>query len=228
MGRLKILLVLLLILGSIGAAYLYHYHYIHQYDALIQRVATVYGLDPVLVRALIYEESYFDRNARSRAGAVGLMQVTSIIVREWSRVTGKQQLAYAFATTTSERSREEALRMTEEQLLTDPEVNLHLGCWYLSHLMQRNAELDDPLPVVLASYNAGPSHAARWQRAASEDRALTTNSFIEEIDFPETKNYVRNILTRYKKFKQNKGDDNMLGWLWRNIAATKREVGLAF
>jgi soluble lytic murein transglycosylase len=180
-----------------------HYQYLHRYDALIRRVAGQYQLDPNLVRAVIYEESYFDAQAVSEAGAVGLMQVTSITVREWKRVTGYDSLAKLSRPNP-------ARRPSEKELLRQPEVNVQLGCWYLNYLTERYSKLDQPLPIVLASYNAGPTHANRWQQAVSEP--YNNEKFITAIDFPETKHYVRRILQRYEKYKQP-GLAGVVAWL---------------
>jgi soluble lytic murein transglycosylase len=214
MAKYKFLVGLLLISITLCVGYLFHYHHIHRYDPLIMRISASYGIDPVLVRALIYEESYFDANAHSAAGAVGLMQVTPIIIREWTRVTGQQQLIKAFPKAVQNFPKDHLSRMNNDELLNNPEINIHIGCWYLDQLMQRYAGWDDPLPVVLASYNAGPSHAMRWkERVAGRPQQITANKYIEQIDFPETRNYVVKVLDRYKKFKQNKNDINKVGWL---------------
>jgi soluble lytic murein transglycosylase len=172
-----------------------HYQYLHRYDPLIRQVAGQYQLDPDLVRAVIYEESYFNAQARSDAGAVGLMQVTSITVREWKRITGYDSLA-AVGRADNRTTR----RTSEAELLRQPEINVQLGCWYLNYLSERYDKLDESLPVVLASYNAGPTHGARWQQAVPQP--YTTAKFIAAIDFPETRNYVQRILQRYEKYKQ--------------------------
>ncbi len=184
---------------AITVSYFGYYHHIHQYDAMIVRVASKYDLDPVLVRSIIYEESYFKKDARSSAGAIGLMQVTPIIVKEWTRVTSQADLNKAFPNPSEKRSKKK--RLTEEELLAYPEINLQLGCWYLDQLMKRYNELEDPLPIVLAGYNAGPSNAQRWQQL-TRNKKIAKNTYrelyIRQIDFPETKRYVNNILTRYK------------------------------
>ncbi|MEW6734511.1 MAG: transglycosylase SLT domain-containing protein [Acidobacteriota bacterium] len=215
MGKYKFLIPLFIVVVAFCAAYIMHYRHLHRYDALIKRVSSSYGLDPALVQALIYEESYFDRDARSSAGAIGLMQVTPISVREWSRVTGKQRLSSAFRNTIRDRSLDIS-QLTDAELLTYPEINLNIGCWYLDQLMRRYADQKEPLPMVLASYNAGPTHALRWQeRASARSHEPTTNQYIEQIDFPETKHYVRSIMSRYQKYKQNQSDSDMFGWLLR-------------
>ena len=214
MRKYKVLLGVLVVAVTLCIVYLFHYYYIHRYDPLIVRISTGYGLDPALVRALVYEESYFNPQARSTAGAIGLMQVTPIIVREWSRVTGKQQLAIAFPNVTAKIPKDDLKEMKDEDLLSNPEINLRIGCWYLDQLMHRYGNWGEPLPIVLASYNAGPTNALRWrERAAADPLRISANQYIEQIDFPETKRYVRNILLRYRKYKQNQYDLDRIGWL---------------
>lgn len=216
MSRNKLLvtifLIFILLTGAVG--YFTYYHHIHQYDAMIARVASRYNLDPMLVHSVIYQESYFKKDARSNAGAIGLMQVTPIIVKEWTRVTDQDDLNKAFFVP-SENCKEKKKHLTEEELLACPEINLQLGCWYLDQLMKRYSELQDPLPIVLASYNAGPSNGQRWQqltqrttKKASEKNYRTL--YIRQIDFPETKKYVDSILTRYKDSSQTPRSANKI------------------
>jgi soluble lytic murein transglycosylase len=214
MKKYKILIAVLLVAASLLALYMLHYNHIHRYDDLITRISRKYGLDPVFVRALIYEESYFNPEARSAAGAIGLMQVTPIAVREWTRVTGKQQLARAFPEAVDHLPSGEALRLKDEELLNNPEINMHIGCWYLDQLMQRYSEWEEPLPIVLASYNAGPSNATRWkERAASRPPRMDAKKFISNIDYPETRRYVRNVLDRYQKLQKNGDRTIKISWL---------------
>jgi soluble lytic murein transglycosylase len=204
MNRNKFLAIILLsfILLTSLVGYFTYYNHIHQYDAMIVRIASRYDLDPLLVRSVIYEESYFKKDARSNKGAIGLMQVTPIIVKEWTRVTSQDDLGNAFSVP-SEKCGSEKKHLTEQELLACPEINLQLGCWYLDQLMKRYSEVQDPLPIVLASYNAGPSNAQRWQQLTQQSKKKANgknyrNLYIGQIDFPETKRYVSSILTRYK------------------------------
>lgn len=215
MSRNKLLITIFLFLISLTSVvgYFTYYHHIHQYDAMIARIASRYSLDPMLVHSVIYEESYFKKDARSSAGAIGLMQVTPIIVKEWTRVTNQNDLTKAFFVP-SEKCREEKKHITQEELLACPEINLQLGCWYLEHLMKRYNEIQDPLPIVLASYNAGPSNGQRWQQLAQKTRTSEQTYrkyYIGKIDFPETKKYVTSILTRYKNTDPNTNLTDKIG-----------------
>src|SRR3712207_4218333 len=70
--------------------------WLHRYDELIARVAPIYNLDPRLVHAVIYEESFFRTHASSGAGARGLMQVTDPVDRKSTRLNSSHaNISYA-------------------------------------------------------------------------------------------------------------------------------------
>jgi soluble lytic murein transglycosylase-like protein len=91
-----------------------------------------YNLDPLLVLAIVKVESQFKPDARSFAGAIGLMQVMPIVLREVGD--------------------EIAVRKRED--LYDPYKNLHLGIHYLTFLLEK---YDHNLQNALVAYNLGPS-----------------------------------------------------------------------
>lgn len=196
---LKRVLVALLALVCLAAGvYLsYRHWWIHRYDEVIERVSAVYGLDAELVHAVIYEESFFRDSAASHAGARGLMQVTGVVVEEWRRERAYERLP------SEVRRRAEAPGATE----SDPEVNLHIGCWYLSKMLARFGDEADPLVVALAAYNAGATHAERWLRTSghSKTREERVRAFIEAIDYPETRAYVVDVRKRYRESVEKKG-----------------------
>jgi soluble lytic murein transglycosylase len=127
------------------------------YRSIVEQVAREERIDPRLVVAVMRIESGFDPEARSRVGARGLMQVmppTALWI-----------------------ARRKGWRHFRLDRLTDPDVNIRLGAWYLSHLQGRFA---GSLPFVLAAYNAGHAKVAAWQRSPSP---------LAEM-YPETRLYV--------------------------------------
>jgi soluble lytic murein transglycosylase len=125
-------------------------------------------LNPLLVTGLIRQESRFESEIRSSAGATGLMQVMPA-TGEW--VAGKIGL--------------------QEYKLTDPNDNINLGTWYLDHTHQ---EYNNNTLLAVASYNAGPGNVANWlKRYGFNDPDV----FVEQIPFPETKGYVEAVLGNY-------------------------------
>ena len=103
----------------------------------IVRESRLHGLDPLLVVALIRAESSFDNYARSKVGALGLMQVMP--------ETGKSIAA------------ERGKRLVRKTHLFDSELNVEIGTAYLASLIRRFGTLD----AALVAYNAGPTAARR-------------------------------------------------------------------
>jgi soluble lytic murein transglycosylase len=137
------------------------------YREIVVREAAEWGLDPYLLAAMIRQESAFEAEIVSRAGAVGLMQVMPTTGRGLASSHGPDPF--------------------HESNLTAPEVNLHLGAAFLTEMIQR---YDGDLPVVLSAYNAGPTRATRWRRYPEASDPLR---FTERIPFEETRGYVKNV-----------------------------------
>ena len=136
------------------------------YWPLISQSSSQHGLDPFLVAALINQESSFIPDARSRANAVGLMQVLPSTGRRLARA--------------------QRLRFTASSL-TRPEFNIRLGTAYFADLSRRLGGVH----LALASYNAGAHRVSIWH---AERPGLERDEFIDDIPFPETQNYVKKIL----------------------------------
>lgn len=133
-------------------------------------------VDPLLLNAIIRQESRFQPLARSRAGARGLAQMEQRTAREMTR-----------------RMR---LGSWNPQLLDVPDFNLHLGARYLRDRMARGPL---PLPALIASFNAGPARIAQW-RAWPELR--DPDLFVERLSVSETRDYVRNVYANYAWYRR--------------------------
>jgi soluble lytic murein transglycosylase len=182
----------LLLLTLLILAYAFNQYWIHRYDVLINRQASVYRLDPDLVWSIIYEETYFSPWKAGRDGEVGLMQVTPTVGREWAAATGMRDL-------------ERQMNDNPEQLLRDPERNIQVGCWYLERFYEQYRDMPDVEPRMIAGYNAGPSRAAEWNRIGEDGKLLSGEQFINKIDIPSTRAYVVSIMERYRTLKLAKG-----------------------
>jgi peptidoglycan lytic transglycosylase len=136
-----------------------------RYQADIAAVADKYGLDPYLVAAVARTESGFDPEARSHAGAVGLMQLLPKTA-EW--LTGL-----------------DGWKGPDNPALTNPQDSLELGACYLAYLQNT---LDSPT-AALAAYNAGPTPVRRWVDKAGGGDAFD----VDDIPYPETREFVRRV-----------------------------------
>ena len=123
-------------------------------------------LDAAWVYGLVRQESHFSPEARSRTGAMGLMQLMPATAR-W--VAQRIPIKKFHASTT-----------------TQVDVNLQLGTHYLHHLLN---QLGNPI-LATAAYNAGPNRVLRWVSAKPQDAAI----FIETIPLNETRGYVQHVM----------------------------------
>ena len=188
----RVLVVVLIVLTLLFAAYLFNQYWTHRYDALIARQAAIYRVDPDLVWSIIYEETYFSPWKTGKDGEIGLMQVMPAVGREWAAETGMRELERLMAT-------------DPYGYLRDPEHNIQIGCWYLEKIHGQFQDTPDAEPRMIAAYNAGPSRAIEWGRSQPDGRQLSADEFITRIDIPSTKAYVISVLQRYRKLKSERG-----------------------
>jgi len=137
------------------------------YRELVTREAEEWGIDPILLAALIRQESAFKADIVSRAGAIGLMQVMPPTGAQLARAHGPRPFSDAS--------------------LTRPEVNLHLGAAFFRDMTRR---YNGDLGLVLSAYNAGPTRATRWREYPE---ASDPHRFTERIPIEETRGYVKSV-----------------------------------
>jgi len=137
-----------------------------KYQDIVERYAVIHELDKSLVNGVIFCESHFEPNAVSSADAVGLMQVT----QETGQWAAKQ------------------MGLDADSLdLTDPEMNIRIGCWYLNWLTEK---FDGVTETALAGYNAGHGNVSKW---LADEEMSADGITLEEIPFEETKSYVKKV-----------------------------------
>lgn len=176
--RGRILLIALAVGGTLALVLFWRGRRERSQDQVILAAAQRYGVDPALVKAVVWRESWFDPHAVGQAGEIGLMQITEPAAREWAeaeRVTG----------------------FTHTRLF-DPAQNTLCGTWYLRKLLRRYPAADDPLPYALADYNAGRSHVLKWARGTA---ATNSAAFIAQMGFPMTRDYVRAVMSRRERYR---------------------------
>jgi soluble lytic murein transglycosylase len=151
---------------------------------LIESEAAKFKLDTFLLAGLIRHESGFAAAVRSRAGAVGAMQLMPATARELARRLG---LPWT-----------DAMRAVAD-------ANIHVGSAHLSGLFARYQ--GDPYPAI-AAYNAGGTPVNRWLRIpGAADRLL----FVERIAYPETQGYVRTVWRNAQLYRALYGGEPATG-----------------
>jgi soluble lytic murein transglycosylase len=137
------------------------------YWNLISRYAVARNLDPYLMTALVAQESTFQSEVKSSAGAWGLMQIEPGTGRRYAPSLN--------------------IRPFSTAKLKQPEVNVQIGMAVFSDSLAKYGSV----APALAAYNAGDSRVTRW---LSERRGFEQDEFIDDIPFPETQNYVKRVI----------------------------------
>ncbi|MFM6281106.1 MAG: lytic transglycosylase domain-containing protein, partial [Dolichospermum sp.] len=127
-------------------------------------------LNPLLVTALMRQESRFQVKIKSPVGATGLMQVMPSTAA-WIAPQINADI--------------------KKINLENANDNIMLGTWYLDYTHQ---QYSNNSMLAIASYNAGPGNVAKWLQTIPK---RDPDEFVEEIPFDETKNYVRQVFGNY-------------------------------
>jgi soluble lytic murein transglycosylase len=139
-----------------------------RHENIIRQQAEEKGVDAALIAAVIYSESRFVDQISS-ADARGLMQITPQTATEIEKLSGGTSF--------------------ELQDLSDPDLNIRYGTFYLAHLLDI---YDGDVVAALAAYNAGPGNAEAWGGSQMT---------LDDIEFPETKAYVKGVLEKQREYR---------------------------
>ena len=133
-----------------------------------------------LVLAIIRQETEFDPDAVSAAGARGIMQVMPESARRLARISGVE---YRFS-----------------DLTANPQYVMELGMTELSGDL---TEWNDSYVLAAAAYNAGPGNARKWLADIGDPRSPLVDpvDWIEQIPFNETRNYVQRVLENTEVYR---------------------------
>lgn len=140
--------------------------------------------EPALLLAVARQESEFDTNAHSGAGARGLMQLLPATARDVAKQIN--------------------VNYSKAKLKSDPDYNLKLGRAYLSGLLK---SYDGSYVLALAAYNAGPARVRGWINDFGDPRDPHVDAidWIEMIPTPETRNYVQRVLEGLQVYRLRLG-----------------------
>lgn len=155
--------------GLEGVKYLWEYAYPQAYMGYVEKYAKEFAVPKELIWGIMRAESSFRKDAISPVGALGLMQVMPITGHKVSQMMGDLQF--------------------KSSDLLQPDTAIRVGTRYLQRLMKK---FENSIPLVAASYNAGPHRVKNWM---SSFGYLEMDEFIEHIPFLETRNYVKKVVT---------------------------------
>jgi len=120
--------------------------------------AANYDIDPALLAAVIEQESKFRADAKSSAGAIGLMQLQPATAKGIAIRTGGSKFVLSD--------------------LYDPELNIRYGSWYLHHLMVKYGNER----LALAAYNAGQQNVDRWRAEGKGIEFPETRAYVDKVE----------------------------------------------
>ena len=146
--------------------------YPRKYSMYVEKYANEYNLDENLIYSIIKTESKFKKDAISRRGAKGLMQIADM-TRDWAI---------------------EELELNDDIDIYDPETNIRVGCWYLNTLYKEFGKTD----LVIAAYNGGSGNVNKWleNKEYSKD-----GENLHTIPFSETDKYLTKVNRNYEQYK---------------------------
>jgi len=146
------------------------------------------SIDVAAIYAIARQESRFQVDAVSSAGARGLMQLMPATAKE---TAGKIGLDYS-----------------KSRLTNDAEYNALLGSTYLKAQLDR---FDGSLVLAAAAYNAGGGNANKWMKLFGDPRsdAIDPVVWVELIPVLETRNYVKRVVGNYLVYRARLGKDDL-------------------
>lgn len=177
--RIAVCLILLLIL-AVTAVFavdeLQKKSYPREYSEFVSKYCAEYEVPESLAYAVIRTESGFKKDAVSRAGAVGLMQLMPDTYSWLSRLMGVEEVP---------------------DMISDPETNIRYGIYYLHHLYNRFGS--ESWETAAAAYNAGHGRVTQW---LADSRYSDDGVTLKEIPISETENYVKKVFSAKKKYEK--------------------------
>jgi soluble lytic murein transglycosylase len=142
------------------------------------------GPEPALTLAIIRQESAFEVDAVSPAGALGLMQLMPATAKHVAKGMN--------------------LRYRKDDLTRSPDYNMLLGRAYLQELLD---SFSGSYVLAIAAYNAGPDRVNSWMSLYGDprDRGVDVVDWIETIPIYETRNYVQRVLENLQVYRHRLG-----------------------
>ena len=163
---------IIFLLFSLSRCYQVKYVYPLKYKETVVKYADYYGLDRAIVFAVINTESSFTANAKSKAGAMGLMQITEKTGEYIANRLGIRNYD-----------------------IMDIETNVNFGCYYIRYLYNKFEDLD----TALIAYNAGEGNVSIWLK---DKRYSIDGKRLKSTPFRESNEYIIKIHKNFEKYKK--------------------------
>ena len=191
----KIILAVFLVLLLFGGLFFLIFGYDRvvyplKYRLEIIRAGEEFGVDAALIASVINAESGFNEKAISSKGAVGLMQILPSTAEWVIQKMRKQNINIP-----SYSAEELFNSQISNGQLFDPNLNIRVGTFYLSYLINKFENVD----VALAAYNAGEGNVIKW---LSTDEFSSDQKTLKKIPFKETENYVKKVNLNLKIYSK--------------------------
>lgn len=170
-----LVIILMIVLGGILKAPVQKIIYPLKHEEYIHKYSSEYDIEPYLVMGIISAESRFDENAVSHKDAIGLMQLkeeTAMWCIEKFNIDLANSNLYA------------------------PDVNINIGCAYLSFLLDY---FDGEIKTAVAAYNAGQGNVSKWLK---DKKYSSDGKTLDNIPFKETSDYVEKVFKRKNIYKR--------------------------
>jgi len=151
--------------------YVYYLLYPYGFKEYIDKYSGQFNVDPLFVLAVIREESRFQPDAGSYAGALGLMQIIP--------KTGKGIASQL------------GISKFSNQMLLDPEMSIRMGSYYLSRQLE---SFNQNKYYACGAYNGGPGSMSKWISSWGDK---DIDEFIEYVSYDETRNYIKKVMGSY-------------------------------
>ncbi len=155
---------------------LYRLLYPLYYADLLQKHTTKHEIDPLFVAAMIREESRYNADIVSYAGAIGLMQIMPANGPEFANRL--------------------KIPRFNTKMLYNPDINIQMGTWYMKSLMN---QFDNNHALVAGAYNGGPGRMRRWIKAK---QIPDLDEFIEDIGIDQTRRHIKKVIDSYIIYQQ--------------------------
>ena len=146
------------------------------FSELIFEEAAALKVDPLLLLALVRQESVFEWQVQSWAGAQGLMQIMPTTA-DWIAL----QIAW---------------NNYKREIIYRPYINVRFGAWYFAHQYE---SFNQDAVAALTAYNAGPGRVLRWQ---TPEMAADDDLFLEYMPLSEPRLYVEKVFVHYKNYRE--------------------------